>query len=262
MIYKLVSVCHLDNGTGGNQAGVCLLPNNEKQKLATKINVSETCFVENIENYDDKTNIKIAYYTPTNQVSFCGHGTIATLGYCIRSGLITNKKINVVLENSQIVECFVDKKCILIKSGKYDCEEISIDISRCFQNFSIKFKLFVIRQTSNDLFIELNSTKELYALSPNFDEITRVSKLLGVSGFHCYVLGNTIYTRNFSPLDGINEESVTISATLGLALFLRQLGILKFGITQVIQGSNIVNYGDIKILQDESIYVGGNYKLN
>jgi predicted PhzF superfamily epimerase YddE/YHI9 len=67
---------------------------------------------------------------------------------------------------------------------------------------------------------------------------------------------------NVCPLDGINEESVTISASLELALFLRQLGILKFGITQVIQVSDIVNYGDIKVLQDESIYVGGNYKLS
>jgi PhzF family phenazine biosynthesis protein len=64
---------------GGNPAGVMLdaagLDAATMQAIANQIGYSETAFVT---ANDGKGNIRIRYFSPENEVPFCGHATIAT----------------------------------------------------------------------------------------------------------------------------------------------------------------------------------------
>lgn len=65
-------------GGGGNKAGVVLLadgflPDSVMQGLATKLGYSETVFVTGAPLRE----VRMRYFTPTDEVGFCGHATIA-----------------------------------------------------------------------------------------------------------------------------------------------------------------------------------------
>ena len=65
-----------DGDTGGNPAGVMLtdvLPSDtDMQRIAAEIGFSETAFAAPIT-----TGWRVRYFSPENEVPFCGHATIA-----------------------------------------------------------------------------------------------------------------------------------------------------------------------------------------
>ncbi len=62
---------------GGNLAGVVLsadaLSNVQKQKIAKYAGYSETAFV----SHDSQVDLSVSFFTPTEEVDFCGHATVA-----------------------------------------------------------------------------------------------------------------------------------------------------------------------------------------
>lgn len=67
-----------DSGTGGNPAGVVLdagsLNDSEMLAIAQDVGYSETAFVVPTET----TTIRVRYFSPLAEVTFCGHATVAT----------------------------------------------------------------------------------------------------------------------------------------------------------------------------------------
>jgi PhzF family phenazine biosynthesis protein len=78
----------VDNGKGGNPAGVVLhadnLTHDQKLAVAAKVGLSETAFVSQSKTAD----FKLDFYTPTRQIAHCGHATIATFSYLSQLGMI------------------------------------------------------------------------------------------------------------------------------------------------------------------------------
>ncbi|GGC00371.1 PhzF family phenazine biosynthesis protein [Cellulomonas carbonis] len=62
---------------GGNPAGVVLdatgLDDAERQRVAAEVGYSETAFLERI----GPARYRVRYFTPTTEVAFCGHATVA-----------------------------------------------------------------------------------------------------------------------------------------------------------------------------------------
>ena len=71
----------IDNGVGGNPAGVVLdadgLDRDTKQQIAAQAGLSETAFV----SASDTAVFKLEFFTPTRQIAHCGHATVATFSY-------------------------------------------------------------------------------------------------------------------------------------------------------------------------------------
>lgn len=69
------------SGQGGNPAGVLLLdaplPPDEMQAIAAEVNYSETAFAM---RGNSDTAWRVRYFSPENEVPFCGHATIALGG--------------------------------------------------------------------------------------------------------------------------------------------------------------------------------------
>ena len=65
-----------DGSKGGNPAGVVIsesgLAEDEMQQVAAEVGYSETAFAHPIEG-----GWRVRYFSPENEVSFCGHATIA-----------------------------------------------------------------------------------------------------------------------------------------------------------------------------------------
>jgi len=63
---------------GGNPAGVVTdaddLSDEQKQKIAREMNLSETAFISK----SDKADFKVQFFTPSAEVDLCGHATIAS----------------------------------------------------------------------------------------------------------------------------------------------------------------------------------------
>jgi PhzF family phenazine biosynthesis protein len=63
----------------GNAAGVCLLDTmidaTTMQNIASELNLSETAFL--LQDKADENHFSIRYFTPTTEIAFCGHATLA-----------------------------------------------------------------------------------------------------------------------------------------------------------------------------------------
>ena len=90
------------------------------------------------------------------------------------------------------------------------------------------------------------------------------SEQQGVVGVHAYYLDEKtkqIYTRNFAPLYGIDEESATGTSNGGLVFYLWKKGLLESDIEQVIIQGEAMNQASRIMVKIESsiprVHVGG-----
>ena len=67
---------------GGNPAGVVLdasaMPDSELQAIATAVGYAETAFVVQRAIDGNERHLRLRYFSPVDEVPFCGHATIAT----------------------------------------------------------------------------------------------------------------------------------------------------------------------------------------
>ena len=67
-----------DRPYSGNPAAVVLLdgplPDERRQRIAREFNLSETAFLEILED-----RVGISWFTPVTEVKMCGHATLASL---------------------------------------------------------------------------------------------------------------------------------------------------------------------------------------
>ncbi|KAI6651646.1 Phenazine biosynthesis-like domain-containing protein 1 [Oopsacas minuta] len=91
-----------DNPYSGNPAAVCLVPftceltNEDKQKIASEMNHSETAFIQELnseETFDKSSQFNLQWFTPTCEVSMCGHATLASAYVLFTESHNCNKEI-------------------------------------------------------------------------------------------------------------------------------------------------------------------------
>jgi predicted PhzF superfamily epimerase YddE/YHI9 len=78
-----------DEAFRGNPAGVCIIQEDRDsqwmQRVAAEMNLSETAFVRRRASGD---GFDLRWFTPTMEVSLCGHGTLATSHTLWESGVL------------------------------------------------------------------------------------------------------------------------------------------------------------------------------
>ncbi|TDP00517.1 PhzF family phenazine biosynthesis protein [Marinomonas balearica] len=263
-------------GAGGNPAGVVLnadfMTRQERQRIATKIGVSETAFV----SQSDVADFKIEFYTPTDEIDFCGHATVAVFWLMKELGILSDEhytqetKVG-VLEVSVDAQGYVvqEQSKPILKGNVPD-----IDIERMF---GIPHAVLhdnvpppeIISTGIADVLIQVPNGV-LDQIKPNFELIKQFSQENSVIGFHVFEMNPavehfTASTRNFAPLFGINEESATGSASGALAAYLfRHYGIdeAKFEQGRVMGSpSEIQTLLDIKSDEIQKVCVKGTASL-
>lgn len=219
------------NGQGGNLAGVVLDANDlneeEMQTIATKINVSETVFVQK----SNQASVKLRFFTPTIEVDLCGHATLAAFSILAKElplGVYTQETkagiLTVEIVSKDLI--FMDQatpKVLDIIDSETIAEALSLPIKWIIDN---NLKPQVVSTGSPDLIVPIDTLDHLFVIRPDFEKLKRFSEKNNIGGIHVFTLQTVnkksiANGRNFAPIYGINEESATgvSNGALGVYLF-------------------------------------------
>ncbi len=270
-------------GTGGNSAGVVLIDYRisdvEMQEKAAEIGFSETAYIKKING--DKFSFR--FYTPTCEVDLCGHATIASFYYLALKEIIkpSEEKWNGIQTtkagNFNVEVTYKDKKpnivCMQQGQPEYfgEVKDLKgIGDSLNIQSYFLKLDSYniypsIISTGLRDLLIPVRSREVLNSIKPDFDKVRNLSLINQVVGYHLFTVENdNVYTRNFAPAVGIEEECATGTANGALIYLLSKEGIMNESI--IIQGEamgekSIIYAKTVNFMNKYIIKIGGSAEL-
>lgn len=250
----------------GNRAGVVLeantLSDSEMQAMAFFIDASETVFV----THQGPGWVAVRYFTPTQEVEFCGHATLALGLVLAQAGLWCADQMEVQTPVGTIqVEfeesCGVPQRIWMTQRTpeirpvpttlRHElADALGIDhrmIHRGLPLASCSTGLWSV-------FVPLLDPVILDGLEPDQKRIANLTKALDVMGLYAYspMGANRFATRDFAPRLGINEDPVTGSSAGALISLLAAEGRLpihgKEARGLVYQGHCLDTPGEVEVL--------------
>lgn len=275
-----------DKSFKGNPAGVVpdsrLLTDEQMQKVAKEMNLSETAFVIpiNDELYE------VRFFTPISEVDLCGHATIATFYLLAKKGYIKSIQngMKTVYQNTKAGRLAVYLNYVNGKIDKVYMEQVTpnnlgklADIDKLIKVLGIEkgdigiggeiVDPEIISTGLPDIILPINKKEVLDNLKIDMDLLTKLSQDNDVVGLHVFYLpekeSEVVYTRNFAPLLGINEESATGTSNGALIYFLKKNGFIKNSEILAYQGESMDRLSEIYCNIDDNsrVYVGGRAKI-
>uniref|UniRef100_A0A8C4JEE5 Phenazine biosynthesis like protein domain containing n=1 Tax=Dromaius novaehollandiae TaxID=8790 RepID=A0A8C4JEE5_DRONO len=206
----------------GNPAAVCLLENdlNEDlhQKIATEMNLSETAFVRKLHSMDDFTKSScfgLRWFTPTNEVSLCGHATLAAAAVLFRIQKNTNSVLTFVTLSGELKARQAEDHIVLDLPLYVTYPQAAVgDMVVQDLRYSPDTKKLLVRLSDA---YERSVLEKLQVRAQDFLSAEKTGKVEGLiltlkggsSGKH---EGYDFYSRYFGPWNGVLEDPVTGSA--------------------------------------------------
>ena len=198
----------------GNPAGVCILPIEKMkddellQNIAAEMNLSETAFLCKQDG-----EYQLRWFTPTMEVQFCGHATLAS------AHILWEKELELTQDTIQF-NTLTGKLYARFKLGKVELDFPTFDTEKVTAQKNINKALGIepifIGISRKSYLIEVANLEILKSIQPDFTKL----KALG-RGFIVTCKSNDkeydFYSRFFAPAVGINEDPVTGSAHTSLA---------------------------------------------
>jgi PhzF family phenazine biosynthesis protein len=224
----------VDNGVGGNPAGVVLearyLTQENKQAIARKLGMSEIAFVSPSTTAD----YKLEFFTPAKQIPHCGHATIATFSYLAQLGKLKGEKSSkeTIDGNRDIFIrgelAFMEQapsNYLKLSDSNVALEAVLGAIGLSATDLQPGQEPVVVSNGINGLIIPVQDEATLLRMSPDFAAIENISRELDLVEFYVFslqtrVAGRDAGTRMFAPYFGVNEESATGMAAGQLGYFL------------------------------------------
>lgn len=222
----------------GNPAGVVLgsdgLTSDQMQGISYKIGFSESVFVSN--------NGVMRYFSPTKEVPYCVHATIAA-----------QRALN---NSDSIIRIGVGQSQKTAISLKGHLEHIAWLLGASINKIEIIEENPLAIKNVCKVMLRVDSQQTLLNLEPKFEKISEYSHSTGTRGF--FIITNEtslkdsdFHARQFNPYCGIDEDPVTgiagamLGATLGKNLIIEQ-------------GHSMNTFGRMFIsVDDDTIHVGG-----
>lgn len=243
-----------DKPFSGNPAGVCLVDSkideNIMQAIASELNLSETAFLHKRAN-DEEYSIR--YFTPTVEIDFCGHATLAS------AKLVLDKlgKKNVEFVTQKELKISANRQGIYIKMQFPLYETIDYKANKkLFDSFGIENPLSSKYCKELDmLLIEVTDKQSLLQVSPDFQKAIESSKEIKevVVTTKSEDKEYDFYSRCFCPWIGINEDPVTGASHSVLAKYWgNKLNKKEMSAYQL---SNRGGFLELKILDGEKLEV-------
>ncbi|MCM1981361.1 PhzF family phenazine biosynthesis protein [Lyngbya confervoides] len=213
------------------------LSDDQKQLIAREVNCSETAFVEPAQSQD--ADFRLRWFTPTQEVSLCGHATLATIQVLCELGWFNLKKgTNQVLyleTLSGILSAFVDftqsdRAWIWLSLPSCDFQTLEptilAQVAAGLRLDPRQLKRGVIESLNQDVLVQVESLAMLQSLDPDFKELHQLGDRHQWRGFCCYTPqtldpAHAAHLRFFAPQSGILEDPVTGSVSGPLGLHLR-----------------------------------------
>ncbi|XNN69244.1 PhzF family phenazine biosynthesis protein [Bacillus pumilus] len=245
-----IRVYHVDAFTtekfGGNAAGVVLdgdlLTEDEMQNIAKELNLPESVFL--LPAHDKEADYRVKYFTPTDEVNFCGHATVGLTWLLATELGLAKEKTGVVLEtkighvpvvwheeNGKVIDVEMTQVTPKTRDFMIDLEELSdmigVSSDRIDRSYPIK-----LANTGNwHLLVPMKHQQDIDQAAPNLAALGKMNKEQNITTTHLYTFHTTkevdLYTRDFAPGIGIPEDPVTGAANGALAGYLYVEGIIS-----------------------------------
>jgi len=234
----------------GNMAGVVFdadtLSAAQMQRIAGEIHASETAFLSRAN--DLHRPMRIRWFTPTTEVGFCGHATLASAhalheAGCL-AGLLSRPDASLVLDSAAgelrlrpetLPEphpgliWWLDMPDPALKADHTNpirtCELLGLSID------DLDPALPAMRSRDDDVIYIVRRWQTLMDLRPDFAELARWCERNHIRGL-CVATTATlaasvnVHSRFFAPAVGINEDPVTGSVHGPLAVYLVVNGLV------------------------------------
>jgi PhzF family phenazine biosynthesis protein len=194
----------------GNPAGVCILPPGKieddrlLQNIAAEMNLSETAFLTK-----QNGEYRLRWFTPTTEVTLCGHATLASAHILRETGA----------ENKQDVITFNTLSGKLYARSKEDRIELdfpTFEIAEISPQKNINKALGiepVFSGMGNEHYLfEVENLKALQEIRPDFGKLKDIGKKAFIVTCKSDSPRYDFYSRFFAPSVGIDEDPVTGSA--------------------------------------------------
>lgn len=207
----------------GNPAAVIVLDEwldeNLMQKIALENNLSETAFVKKL----DEANYEIRWFTPTTEVDFCGHATLASSYVLFRFYTqlkaiqfhVKNLGIFAVkhAEDGKILMNFPQRKAQIVT--EYPVELIQA-LSQPFKQVYLNAQAYIVEyETAQQVLDEQPDLAVLKRLGKIRTAITAPGSITDVA-ITAQATNYDCISRYFAPGNGIDEDPVTGSIHTGI----------------------------------------------
>ncbi len=267
---------------GGNPAAVVIdaegLTEEEMQRIAREMNLSETAFVASSERAD----FRVRFFTPVKEIDLAGHPTIATFHALVEEGLIAahdgvvtvTQELNVgVLPVEIEIKAGVAKRVIMTQqkplcasayAASSWAEALGIDKTEILEGYPLQ----TVSTGTPQLMIPVKSLTTLRLLRPDFEAMAALTEQGDFFSVHVFTLETfseeaDAHARHFAPAARVREDPVTGSASGGMAAYLVHYGLVDKSSLVAEQGHHIGRpgfvYVDIEKEGDEitTVKVGG-----
>lgn len=225
---------------GGNAAGVVLnadsLTETEMRRTAAVLGFSETAFVL----HSDKSDFKVRFFTPKDEVDLCGHATIATFYTMAGLHLLEPRTYNMETKAGVLGIDIKEDHSVMMEqvlpvfSEIIDKEELTDSLGLRLHQFKDELPIQVVSTGLRDIVIPVKDMETLKAIVPDMEKITNISRKYNVVGYHVFALAasetpeeTTAICRNFAPLFDIPEEAATGTSNGALGCYLYQYGCVN-----------------------------------
>ncbi len=248
-IHILKIAAFSDGNSGGNPAGVLIAPqlpaDAEMQRIAAELGFSETVFAQ-----PQGSAWRVRYFSPENEVPFCGHATIA-LGAALaqqqgegKFDLILNSA-NISVEGRRAGSLFA---AALQSPPTHSAPAKPELLAAALALFGLQADDLDPRMPpglahggADHLVLALKSRARLAAM--NYD-LAEGRKLMQAAGLTTILLAyietpQLLHTRNAFAAGGVLEDPATGAATAALAGYLRDLGWPHGGVVDIVQGEDM-----------------------
>ncbi len=218
------------DGRGGNPAGVVVdaasLSDAQMADIARKVGFSETAFVLP----SDRATYRVRFFTPASEIDLCGHATVATwfllakLGGAkpgthsqeTKAGLLG---IEILPDGTILME-----QALPTYSELVDPADVAASLGLRATDLADGFPVQVVSTGVRDVIVPVKDHDALLRIAPDLKAVARISAAHRTSGYHVFTLdarhGGTAACRNFAPLEGIDEEAATGTASGALSCYL------------------------------------------
>lgn len=210
----------------GNRAGVVLdaagLSEGEMQRLAAFVGAPETVFVTRMKG----ELVRVRYFTPTQEVAFCGHATVALGLLLAQEGhwagealaletLMGRVPLRLLCEAGVPWQVWMEQPRHESRPVERERRaELAAALGLDSRMIHRGLPLAAASTGLWSVFVPLLDSALLDALEPDLEAIAQLSRRLGVDSVYAYApLGVSRFAaRDFAPVLGIPEDPVTGSA--------------------------------------------------
>lgn len=225
----------------GNRAGIVLdapeMSAEEMMAIARAIGASETAFMLPPSPGAD---FGFRYFTPSAEVDFCGHNTVAAFHLLNELGRVAapgHFAIDCPAGRLQIeLERVQDRAQVWMATPRAPWEEspIALDTLSALLGGtrSMLAPRLPVMRSGLKLLVPLQSRRDLWSLVPRWDDLAAAGLEHGIKGFYAFALeaedpSHVAQGRFFAPAMGVREDPVTGSASGPFAEYLAMQGVLS-----------------------------------